>query len=156
MVERSWERTPPRPSASSWTSTTVANGSHTLYAKAYDAAGNIGTSSTVSVTVSNDTQAPTVSMTSPANGSTVSGTAVVVSASASDNVGVARVEFYRDGGVLLATDTAAPFSISWTSTTVANGSHTLYVKAYDAAGNMATSSTVSVTVSTTTRRRRHR
>src|ERR1019366_1837125 len=70
----------------SWNSKTVANGSHTLTAVASDAAGNTATSS-VSVTVNNDTTPPVVSMTAPANGATVSGT-VTVTANATDNVGV--------------------------------------------------------------------
>ncbi|WP_163999258.1 S8 family serine peptidase [Pyxidicoccus caerfyrddinensis] len=91
-----------------------------------------------------DTTAPTTSITSPAGGATLSGTASV-SASASDNVGVSRVEFYA-GTSLLGTATAAPYSISWNTTTVANGTYALTTKAYDAANNVGTSATVSVTV----------
>src|SRR5207249_3798481 len=104
-----------------------------------------------SVTVSNtaaDTTPPTVSMTAPANGSTVSGT-VTVSANASDNVGVAGVQFKLDGNNLGAEDTASPYSISWNSTTAGNGSHTLSAVARDAAGNQATAAPVTVTVSNT-------
>jgi hypothetical protein len=61
-------------------------------------------------------------------------------------VGVTRVEFFLDG-VLTATDTTSPYSWSWTTTGATNGSHTLTSKAYDAAGNLGTSATVSVTVS---------
>ena len=92
-----------------------------------------------------DTIAPTTSITSPANGATVSGT-TTVSASASDNVGVTKVEFYLDG-VLKSTDTTSPYSWSWDTTTATNGSHSLTSKAYDAALNVGTSSAVSVTVS---------
>lgn len=91
-----------------------------------------------------DTIAPTASITSPANGATVSGT-VNVTASASDNVGVTLVEFYLDG-VLKATDSSAPYSWSWASNTAATGAHALTAKAYDAAGNSATSAAVNVTV----------
>lgn len=94
---------------------------------------------------SGDTTAPTTSITAPAAGATVSGT-TTVSASASDNVGVTQVEFYVDG-TLKATDTTSPYSFSWDTTTAANGSHSLTSKAYDAAGNVGTSSAVSVTVS---------
>src|SRR5437764_9193979 len=94
-----------------------------------------------------DTTAPTTSITAPANGATVSGTASVT-ASASDNVGVTKVEFYLDGA-LKATDTTSPYAWSWDTTTAANGSHSLVSKAYDAANNVGTSSTVSVTVSNT-------
>jgi subtilase family serine protease len=100
-------------------------------------------------TSSPDTTAPTTSITAPANGATVSGTAVSVTASASDNVGVTKVEFYLDGA-LKSTDTTSPYAWTWDSTTAANGSHTLVSKAYDAANNVGTSATVTVTVSNTT------
>lgn len=131
----------------SWNTTTASNASHTLTSKAYDAAGNIGTSSAVTVTVSNvaDTTPPTTAITAPANGATVSGT-TSVTASASDNVGVTKVEFYLDNA-LQSTSTTAPYSWSWNTTTAANGAHTLNSKAYDAAANVGTSANVSVTVS---------
>jgi|GEM_PF-2417661 len=91
-----------------------------------------------------DSQAPSVSLTAPIPGATVTGTQTL-SATASDNVGVTKVEFY-DGATLLATDTATPYTYSWDSKTAANGQHVLTAKAYDAAGNVATSSTVTVTV----------
>lgn len=93
---------------------------------------------------SGDTTPPTTSITSPAGGATLSGTASL-SASATDNVGVSRVEFYA-GTALLGTATASPYSISWNTTTVANGTYSLTTKAYDAANNVGTSATVSVTV----------
>ncbi|HEX7456248.1 MAG TPA: Ig-like domain-containing protein, partial [Candidatus Nanoarchaeia archaeon] len=91
-----------------------------------------------------DTQDPTVSITSPTNGATVSGT-VNITASAADDVGVTRVEFYVDGS-LKSTDTSSPYSYSWDSTTVIDGSHALSAKAYDAANKVGTSPTVTVTV----------
>ncbi|MCU1245747.1 MAG: hypothetical protein JWN02_1657 [Acidobacteria bacterium] len=91
-----------------------------------------------------DTTPPTVSITSPANGATVSGT-ISVNATASDNVGVTKVEFYLDG-TLKSTDTTSPYSWSFDTTTVSNGSHSLTAKAYDAALNSTTSTAVSVTV----------
>ncbi len=131
----------------SWTSTSSTNGSHSLVSKAYDAANNVGTSATVTVTVSNsgsDTTPPTCSITSPTAGSTVSGT-VTITASASDNVGVTKVEIYVDGA-LRVTDTASPYTWSWNTTTFANSSHTITAKAYDAAGNIGQAANVSVTV----------
>jgi hypothetical protein len=92
-----------------------------------------------------DTTRPTTSLTAPASGATLSGT-VTVSASASDNVGVTKVEFYA-GTTLIGTDTTAPYSISWNTTSVANSPYSLTSKAYDAAGNVGTSTAVSVTVS---------
>ncbi len=95
---------------------------------------------------SGDIIAPTVAMTAPANGATVSGAAVTVSATASDNVGVVGVQFKLDGANLGAEDTSSPYSISWDSTTASNGSHAITATARDAAGNTATSTGVSVTV----------
>src|SRR3954471_22021514 len=92
-----------------------------------------------------DTVLPTTSITAPAAGATVSGT-TTVSASASDNVGVTKVEFYLDGA-LQATDTTSPYSWSWNTTGTTNGSHSLTSKAYDAALNAGTSPALSVTVS---------
>jgi hypothetical protein len=76
----------------------------------------------------------------------VSGT-VSVSANASDNVGVAGVQFLLDGSNLGTEVTAAPYTLSWNTTSATNGSHTISARARDAAGNQTTSATVSVTVS---------
>jgi hypothetical protein len=64
-------------------------------------------------------------------------------------VGVTKVEFYLDGA-LQSTDTTSPYSWSWNTTTAANGSHSLQSKAYDAAGNAGSSTSISVTVSNST------
>jgi hypothetical protein len=92
-----------------------------------------------------DTTAPSVSITAPANNATVSAT-VSVTASASDSVGVTKVEFLLDG-VLQSTDFVTPYAWSWNTTTAGSGAHALTAKAYDAANNIGTSSTVNVTVS---------
>jgi hypothetical protein len=133
------------PYSYNWNTTAVSEGPHTLSAKAYDAAGNIGTSS--SVTVSVDNTDPTVSITSPTSGQLVSGS-TAVTATAADNNAVTKVEFYVDGN-LKTTDTSSPYSYSWDTTTIADGSHALTAKAYDAANNVGTSKTVTVTVDNT-------
>ena len=92
---------------------------------------------------SGDTTPPTVAVTAPTG--TVSGT-VTVTASASDNVGVAGVQFLVDNTPLGAEDTTAPYGVSWNTTTVANGAHTLTALARDTAGNTATSAPVTVSV----------
>jgi len=74
---------------------------------------------------------------------------ISVNASASDNAGVTRVEFYLDG-TLQISDTSAPYAWSWNTTTASNASHLLTSKAYDATGNVGTSAAVSVTVDNTT------
>lgn len=127
-------------------STGLANGSHTLVGKAYDAAGNVGTSSGVTFTVNNstgDTTAPTVT----ASVVGTSGT-ITLAASASDNVGVTSVEFLIDG-VSRGSDATSPYSLAFDSSALTNGSHTLVARAFDAAGNVGTSSSVTFTVSNT-------
>jgi hypothetical protein len=141
------------PYSVSWNTATAANGSHTLTAVARD--GLLGltfTSASVTVTVNNappppppDTTPPAVSITSPASGATVSST-TVVTASASDNVGVVGVQFTIDGANLGAEDTTVPYAVSWNTTGAANGSHTIAAIARDAAGNSTRSATVTVTV----------
>jgi hypothetical protein len=96
-----------------------------------------------------DTTPPTVSLSVPANGATVTGASVTVSATASDNVGVSGVQFKLDGANLNSEDTSSPYSITWNSTTAANGSHTLTAIARDAAGNTTVSTSRTVTVSNT-------
>jgi hypothetical protein len=93
-----------------------------------------------------DTQAPTVAVTTPPGGATVAGTAVTVTATANDNVGVASVQFLLDGAPLGAPVTAAPYSITWNTTGVANGPHSLGAQARDAAGNVGNATTVAVTI----------
>ena len=136
------------PFSLAWDSSVVTPGAHTLYARAYDPEENQGSSSVASVTVL-DSAPPSVAVTAPAAGSTLSGI-VTLAADASDNVGVTKVEFFRDSGILLGTDTAAPFSLSWDSTSAA-GDRTLYAKAYDQVGNAGTSAPVPVRVRDTVR-----
>src|SRR3989449_147519 len=118
-------------------------------ATAYNLSGSeSGFSNEVSKAIP-DVTPPTVSISVPANGATVSGTAVTVSASASDNVGVAGVQFSLDGVNLGAEDTVAPYSASWNTTLATSGTHSLTAVARDAAGNTASSAAVSVTVDNT-------
>ena len=127
----------------SWNTQTAASGNHTLSARATDPAGNQADSAAVSVTL--DNAGPAVALTSPASGATV-GSVVTLQASASDDAGVARVEFLVDG-VLVASDTTAPYSVAWDSGSWTNGSHTLSARAYDSLSNVATSAAVPVTTS---------
>ena len=94
-------------------------------------------------------QAPTVTLTAPANGATYAAPATVsLSASATDPDGtIARVEFYN-GTTLLNSDTVAPYAFTWSS--VAAGTYTVRAVAYDNGGASATSATSTITVSTTT------
>jgi hypothetical protein len=90
-----------------------------------------------------DTTDPTVSV-SP--GSVKVGKVLNASAAASDNAGVAKVEFWLDGA-LKATDTTAPYGASIAMDGMAQGStHTLKARAYDTSNRIADSSTSTVTV----------
>jgi hypothetical protein len=130
------------------TTVTPANGEHFYYAKVTQNDGNILWSAPIWVTQGGSTSGDTVAPTVSASSSGTSGT-ITLSASASDNVGVTNVEFYVDGA-LKGSDSTAPYSLALNSTTLANGSHTLTAKAYDAAGNSTTSSGVAFSVNNTT------
>jgi len=109
-----------------------------FHVRARDDAGNWGPPGHYTVRV--DTTAPTLQITSPLDGSTVSG-AVTIAVAASDDPtaassGVSRVEFFI-GGALKDTDITSPWSWSWNTIAYINGPHALAVRAYDAAGNHA-------------------
>ena len=92
-----------------------------------------------------DGVAPSVSLTAPSEGATVSGD-VAVSATASDDIGLDHVEFLLDGN-LLDSDAAAPYAMTWNSSNASDGPHVLQAKALDLAGNVGTSAQVNVVVS---------
>lgn len=131
----------------SFNSANLSNGSHSLTAKATDAAGNVGSSSSLSFSVNNviaDTTPPTVSASTTGSSGTIT-----FNATATDNVGVSKVEFLVDGS-LKGSDTTTPYALSFNSTSLSNGSHSLVAKAYDAANNVGTSSAVSFSVNNQT------
>ncbi|WP_172958804.1 Ig-like domain-containing protein, partial [Thermus scotoductus] len=112
-------------------------------ARAVDAAGN-SAEATLTVTVANqDKEAPKVVWKAPADGSQVSRT-VTLEVEASDNVGVAKVEFFA-GSTKLGEATTAPYTFSWNTTGYPDGPVTLRARAVDAAGNSA-DATLTVTV----------
>ncbi|MEI7688861.1 MAG: fibronectin type III domain-containing protein [Candidatus Nomurabacteria bacterium] len=118
------------------------NTSYTYKIVAYDDAGNnsnYSSSAQVTTQDNSDTISPTVSLAAPADGSTVSGSSVVVSANATDNVGVAGVQFKLDGSDINAEDTVSPYSIIWNSVIFPDGYHLLTALARDAAGNTTVS-----------------
>jgi len=130
----------------SWDSSGVANGMNNLVAIAYDAAGNVATSSTVQVNVANavqppvaDTTAPVVAIANPASGY-VSGN-VSVNVSASDNNGSAGINMsvYIDGQ-LKASGSGSSMSYTWNSRKAGAGAHTIQAVARDAAGNTSSTS----------------
>jgi subtilisin family serine protease len=129
-----------------WDSGTTSPGAHTLAARARDAAGNTGTSPTVPITIDTLTL-PQVSITSPANGSTVRRKSTVsISASVTPgSYAVSRVDFLANSGVVCS-DTASPYSCNWQVPTKANPkTYQLQATAYDTQGNVVPSAVVTVT-----------
>ena len=89
---------------------------------------------------------PVVALTAPAG--TVHG-AVAVTATATDPLGVSKVEFFLNGATSLGVVTASPYTVQWDTTTVADGVVMLTAKATDPDGHVATSTPVTITVSNT-------
>lgn len=124
------------PFAFAWSTAAYADGSYSLVVKAYDAAGNVGTSPSVAVTLGNDTTAPVIGSFNLINGMTVSPAKQAVSASATDNKAVAKTSLTIDGTEVAVTY-GSSVSYSWNTRKVANGAHSVTVRAWDAAGNTA-------------------
>lgn len=85
-----------------------------------------------------DTQNPTVALTAPNANAVVGGPSVSLSANASDNVGVSRVEFLVNGNEV-GEDASSPYGVAWNSTDVSDGRKTVTARAFDAQGNSAIS-----------------
>jgi Bacterial Ig domain len=134
------------PSTFSWNTAALANGSHQVKATAFDAsANNLGTAS-ATVTVANgsssgSSSSSAVTITSPSSGSTVSGT---VNIAYNEGSGTSWVNLYIDGNYLAS---SPPTTVSWSSSAVSNGSHTISAKAYNSSGSNIGASTATVTVS---------
>ncbi len=128
----------------------LADGALTLAASAEDEQGNTGTTS-INVTVANDTEPPEVAFLSPANGATVKGT-VTVSINATDNKALSRITLAIDGKIVntvYTSNTSSTSNYSWNACPNRNkcsGNSTLVATAYDAANN-SRSTTISVTKS---------
>ncbi|NTX11514.1 glycosyl hydrolase [Myxococcus sp. CA056] len=112
------------------------NGTYTYVFRAFDAAGNVGTqqvSVTVAITIPGDTTAPTVTLNASTTNITAPGS-VTLTATATDNVGVSRVELLENGTVV---STGNSFTRSFSSSGQ-NGSYNYVFRAFDAAGNVGT------------------
>lgn len=134
---------------------TLADGTYTLQVTQSDAAGNLGTSSAVGVTVAStpsDVQAPVVSLTSPVNGAVVSDAALTVTGSAGTATGDAAtvdVEVYAGAttsGTPLRTVSGAAGTGSWSVAVadLAAGTYTLRATQSDTAGNVGRSQPVTI------------
>lgn len=120
--------------------------SYNIEARAYDAAGNIGLSSVRTINVTSaDKTAPSVQLIQPVNGLSVGVGQVNVTVNATDNVGVSKVEVYASG-VLKCTLTVSPYKCTFATASTGNLNYTMQAKAYDAAGNVATSNTNTIIV----------
>lgn len=119
---------------------TLPKGAVALRVVAEDLAGN---TQEATVPVEVDRTPPTVVWKAPADGAVVSGT-VTLEVEATDNVGVAKVEFFA-GSTKLGEATSAPFTFNWNTTVYPDGPVTLKARAVDAAGNAA-EATLTVTV----------
>jgi hypothetical protein len=136
-----------------YTSPAIAAGSHTLAVEVTRTKNQASSDFVVAVDAFDvmgsptDTTPPTVAVTSPTADAEVSA-ALIVRADASDNVEVVAVQFFVDGSPLGTADTAVPYAVTWDTTTVPDGRHTLTAVARDGAGNTANAAPVTVTVST--------
>lgn len=134
------------PYAVYWDTTSVSEGSHRLYVKAFSGSGMSTATEPQTVTVTNvipDRTAPAVTVTAPADNATVQGAAVQVRVRATDPSGIASLELRSDGTELLGSTDSSDLAVSWDSTRVQNGRHTLLATAQDTAGNSAS---VAVTI----------
>ena len=129
----------------SWDTSTASNGSHVLFARARDAAGNTANSSPLNVTVTNTQALPAVAINFPANGTQVS-SIVTVTADVTSTTAIAGVQFYVDGAATGSEDTTTPYAFIWDTRGATNGAHTLTASARDINGNVGFSAPVTVNV----------
>ena len=129
------------PFAFAWDTAAYADGSYTLTAFAYDAAGNRGTSPPVSVSIGNDATAPIVNSINLTDGMKVS-SRQAIKVSATDNQGVAKISLTIDGKEVAVTY-GSSLSYNWNTRIATRGAHTVTVRVTDNAGN-TTSKTVKV------------
>ncbi len=135
------------PYAYAWDTRTIANGTHTLAARAQDMAGNSTTTPLETITVNNppNTTPPTVQLVYPPTGTGTSGK-LVLDAIASDPFGVSSVQYQINGSNLGSPVTSAPYRLLFDSTSLADGTYSITAVATDTSGNTSTSNAVSITV----------
>jgi hypothetical protein len=125
------------PFAFAWDTAASVDGTYTLVAKSYDAAGNVGTSPSVSVSIGNDISAPVISSFSLTDGMTVSPSKQTINVSASDNQSIAKISLVIDGKEV-AVAYGGSLSYSWNTRKLAKGAHTVTVRVTDNSGNVTT------------------
>jgi hypothetical protein len=143
------------PYTTAWTVGSTTPGVHHLSAQVTDSRATLNTAAAVAVTVkaappdgssaSGDTTPPTVAISNPVAGQTLSGT-VRVAARTHDDVAMRSVQFLLDGQALGAPDTTAPYATTWRTTRATAGRHTLSARATDTAGNVGRAAGVPVRV----------
>ena len=120
-----------------WGTGGEAVGDHTVVAQVVLLDGSQIESNAVTLTILGDTVPPVVSITSPSANAVLKGKATIT-ASATDNVGVTRLQIAIDGANVLTTG-AASGSYLWNTAPARNGAHTIVAQAFDAAGNVGSS-----------------
>ena len=107
--------------------------------------GRLNAAKVVAAAPAVDTTAPVTAVTNPKNGASIAGLrSVSVAVASSDNIAVTRAELYINGR-LTASSTSGNFTFSWNTSRLASGTYQLQSRAFDAAGNVASSVIVSVT-----------
>jgi peptidoglycan/xylan/chitin deacetylase (PgdA/CDA1 family) len=151
-----WTQSPTFPASGSWTKATWATppvpdgGSALSFGMAIEASGSLTTDDYSLVDSGGGTSTPSVSLTGPNSGSTLTGQ-VTFTANASSSLGISRVDFLVNGAVV-ATDTSAPWTATWDSSTVGDGPVTITARATDVGGSQATSGGTAATVSNAAQR----
>ncbi|MDO9310509.1 MAG: Ig-like domain-containing protein, partial [Nitrosomonas sp.] len=132
----------------------IPNGAHTIMADVDDVnrftESNETNNQLSQPVIADGGTSPTVFITAPTGGVNVAGSSVTISASATDDIGVSGVQFKLDGTNLGTEVTTPPYAVTWDSTAVVDGPHTITAVVRDADGNTTTSAGVSVTVANTT------
>jgi peptidoglycan/xylan/chitin deacetylase (PgdA/CDA1 family)/plastocyanin len=134
--------TDPTTSSPLYTGPITVSSTTTVKYRAWDMAGNV--EATKSQLIQVDTLAPSVRITSPRNGATVSGNVKIVASAADDQTGVASVSFYIDGS-LVGRATSSPWQARWNTKKARGGQHVLRAVATDRAGNSRVSAAIART-----------
>ncbi|MEO6536233.1 MAG: peptidoglycan-binding protein [Candidatus Paceibacterota bacterium] len=131
--------------------TGLTNGTpYVYYVKCQDLSTNANVNDyAISFSVAADSTVPVVSITAPINNDVVTGNSVSLTATSTDDVSVSGVQFLLDGSNLGSEDTSSPYAITWDTTGSVDGTHALSATARDGAGNVGTSTIVSVRVDNT-------